>query len=807
MFTNYFKVAFRNLIKHKGFASINILGLSIGLASAMLILFYVMDELSYDDHHKKAGQIYRISLKGRVAGQDLNIALSSVPLSEALVNDYPEVLNAVKLTFNDGIILKYKDRSFVEDRVMYADSSYAEVFTVGFIDGDPNNFMNRPNTIAITKSAAKKYFGSENPLGKMIEFGEEQTLFEVTHLIEDIPHNSHFHYDFIVPFLNSRLTQPAFDMWITNNNYTYVLLQKNFNPENLEAKFPEMIKKYVGPEFESILGTSFSEFEKSDSKWGYHLTPIKYIHLHSNLDYEIESNGSIKTVYIFSVIAIFLIVIAGINFMNLSTARSANRSKEVGIRKVVGSKKKQLIAQFFIESVLITFISLVIAILLVELALPYFNQFTNKSLSVNYFANPEILIGLVILGIVVGIFSGSYPAFYLSAFRPIKVLKGSLNAGAKNSLFRNILVVFQFVITIVLFIATLVVYNQLNYINKKDVGFEKDGLVVIKRALSLGNNAKVFKENILKNSGILNASYVTTLPGEDYGNTVFVPEGLGVDEGRALWFCAADFDFAQTIGLNIEQGRYFSRDFASDSSAVVVNSAVLSTLGYGPNSIDKKLILVQGNNNNIDLDIIGVTNFNFESLHHNLRPLVILLDDRVAGNLLVRVDNDKVSQSIGFLKNEWEKFVPNQPFVYSFLSNDLEMKYRNEKKTGTIFTLFSILAIVIALLGLLGLASFMAEQRTKEIGIRKVMGASVTKIIAMLSREIVFLIIISTLIAWPVAYYLMNKWLQDFAFKINLRLEIFILASVISFLLAMLTVGYRAYSAATVNPAESLRDE
>jgi len=807
MFTNYFKVAFRNLIKHKGFASINILGLSIGLASAMLILFYVMDELSYDDHHKKAEQIYRISLKGRVAGQDLNIALSSVPLSEALVNDYPEVLNAVKLTFNDGIILKYKDLSFVEDRVMYADSSYAGIFTVGFIDGDPNNFMNRPNTIAITKSAAKKYFGSENPLGKMIEFGDEQTLFEVTHLVKDLPHNSHFHYDFIVPFLNSRLSLPAFDMWITNNNYTYVLLQENFNPENLEAKFPEMIKKYVGPEFESILGTSFSEFEKSDSKWGYHLTPIKDIHLHSNLDYEIESNGSIKTVYIFSVIAIFLIVIAGINFMNLSTAPSANRSKEVGIRKVVGSKKKQLIAQFFIESVLITFISLVIAILFVELALPYFNQFTNKSLSVNYFANPEILVGLVILGIVVGFFSGSYPAFYLSSFRPIKVLKGSLNAGAKNSLFRNILVVFQFVITIVLFIATLVVYNQLNYINKKDVGFEKDGLVVIKRSLSLGNSANVFKEDILKKPEILNASYVTTLPGQDYGNTVFVPEGLGVDEGRSLWFCAADFDFVETIGLNIEQGRYFSSDFASDSSAVVVNSAVLSTMGYGHKTINKKLTLVQGNNNNIDFNIIGVTNFNFESLHHNLRPLVILLDDRVAGNLLVRVDKDNISQSINFLKNEWEKYAPNQPFVYSFLSNDLEMKYRNENKTGAIFTLFSILAIVIALLGLLGLASFMAEQRIKEIGIRKVMGASVTKIIALLSKEIVFLIIISTLIAWPVAYYLMNKWLQDFAFKINLRLEVFILASVISFLLAMFTVGYRAYSAATVNPADSLRDE
>ncbi|MEE4197425.1 MAG: FtsX-like permease family protein [Bacteroidales bacterium] len=807
MLTNYFKIAFRNLIKYKGFSIINILGLSIGLASAMLILFYVLEELSYEDYHQQAGQIYRVSLNGRVAGQDMNMALSCVPLGEALTEDYPEVLKSVKLSFVDGVMIRYRDRSFVEDRVMYADSMYAQVFTVDFIEGDPEHFLNRPNTIALTQSTAKKYFGNQNPIGKMIEFGEEQTLFEVTHLIADAPLNSHFHYDFIVPFLNSRLSSPAFDMWITNNNYTYILLPEDYDPGLLKAKFPAMIKKYVGPEFESLLGTSLDEFEKSDNQWGYQLTPIKDIHLHSNLDYEIEANGSITMVYIFSVIAVFLIVIAGINFMNLSTARSANRAKEVGIRKVVGSSRKQLIAQFFTESVLITFISLIIAILLVELTLPYFNQFTNKSLTIDYFANPEILLGLFVIGVAVGVFAGSYPAFYLSAFRPIKVLKGSLNAGARNSLFRNILVVFQFVITIVLIIATLVVYNQLNFIRQKDLGFEKEGLLVIKRSLSLGNNAHVFKENILKNPDIIKASYATTIPGQDYGNTVFVPEGLSVDEGRALWFCAADYDFAQTLNLELEQGRYFSRDYASDSSAVVVNSAVLNTMGYDESSLDKKITLIQGTNQNIDLNIIGITNFNFESLHHQLRPLVILLDDRVAGNLLVRMRSENVVESIEFLKNEWDKLVPNQPFVYSFLSNDLETKYRNEKKTGLIVMLFSVLAIIIALLGLLGLASFMAEQRTKEIGIRKVMGASVTRIMSMLSKEIVILIIISTLIAWPLAYYLMSRWLQDFAFAINLKISVFIFASVISFLLAMITVGYRAYSAATINPAQSLRDE
>ncbi|MGM0408365.1 MAG: ABC transporter permease [Bacteroidota bacterium] len=807
MIKNYFKIALRNLIKYKGYSLINILGLSIGLASAILILFYVVDELSYESYHEKADQIYRISLNGKVAGQDLNVASSCVPIGEALINDYPEVLNAVKLDFRDGIILKYKDRSFVENRIMYADSAYANVFTVGFIDGNKSNFLNHPNTIAITQSAAKKYFGTENPLGKMLEFGEEQTLFEVTHLIEDAPHNSHFHYDFIIPFQNSHLTGPNFDMWLTNNNYTYILLQKGFNSENLEAKFPEMIKKYVGPEFENLLGTSLDEFEKTNNKWGYILTPIKDIHLHSNLDYEIETNGSISTVYIFSIIAIFLIVIASINFMNLSTARSANRSKEVGIRKVVGSTKKQLMAQFLIESVIIAFISLIIAVFFVEITLPYFNQLANKSLEINYFANPEFVLGLLLLGILVGFFAGSYPAFYLSSFRPIKVLKGSLNAGAKNSVFRNILVVFQFVITIVLFVATLVVYNQLNFINNKDLGFEKDGLLVVKRALSLGNNSNLYKESILKNPNIKNASYVSSLPGEHYSNTVFVPEGLSIDESRSLWFCTADFDLAKTLKIDVEQGRYFSRDYASDSTALVVNSGVLKNMGYNENPIGRKLDLVQGNNQDIEFNIIGVANFNFESLHHDLRPLVIILEDRVAGNLLVRIDNENISQSIEYLKNEWDKIVPNQPFMYSFLSNDLEMKYRNEKKTGLIFTIFSVLAIFIASLGLLGLASFMAEQRNKEIGIRKVMGASVSKIIQMLSKEIVLLIIISTLIAWPIAFFLMREWLQDFAYKINISFGIFILASVISFLIAMFTIGYRAYAAATANPAESLRDE
>ncbi|MFO7843141.1 MAG: FtsX-like permease family protein [Bacteroidales bacterium] len=807
MIKNYFKIALRNLIKYKGYSFINILGLSIGLASAILILFYVVDELSYEDHHKKADQIYRISLKGKVAGQDLNIASSCVPIGEALVNDYPEVLNAVKLDFRDGIILKYNDRSFVEDRIMYADSAYTKVFTVDFIDGDPSGFLSRPNTIAITRSAAKRYFGTENPLGKTLEFGEEQTLFEVTHLIEDAPHNSHFHYDFIIPFQNSPLSEPNFDMWITNNNYTYILLQKGFNPENLEAKFPEMIKKYVGPEFENLLGTSLDEFEKTNNKWGYILTPIKDIHLHSNLDYEIESNGSVSTVYIFSIIAIFLIIIASINFMNLSTARSANRSKEVGIRKVVGSTKKQLMAQFLIESVIIAFISLVIAVFFVEIALPYFNQLADKSLDINYFANPEFILGLLLLGILVGFFAGSYPAFYLSSFRPIKVLKGSLNAGAKNSVFRNILVVFQFVITIVLFVATLVVYNQLNFINNKDLGFDKDGLLVVKRTLSLGNNSNLYKESILKNPNINNASYVSSLPGENFSNTVFVPEGLSIDESRSLWFCTADFDLAKTLKVDIEQGRYFSREYASDSTALVVNSGVLKSMGYNENPIGRKLDLVQGNNQDVEFNIIGVADFNFESLHHDLRPLVIILEDRVAGNLVVRIDKENISSSIEFLKKEWDKIIPNQPFMYSFLSNDLEMKYRNERKTGLIFTIFSVLAIFIASLGLLGLASFMAEQRNKEIGIRKVMGASVSKIIQMLSKEIVLLIIISTLIAWPIAFFLMREWLQDFAYKINISFGIFILASVISFLIAMFTIGYRAYAAATANPAESLRDE
>lgn len=808
MFFNYLTTAIRNIIKHKGYSLINITGLAVGIASAVLILLYVQDELSYDRFHEKSDQIYRVGLHGTIAGNEMKVGITSAPMAQTLVDEFPEVLYATRLfTFGGSPVVKYKESSFVIDKYYYADSTFFDVFTVGFINGAPGTALNRSNTMILTRETAEKIFGTEDPVGKTLLVGNNQDAFEVTGVVEEFPGNSHFNFD----VLTSIVTMPeaSSPVWVSNNFVTYIVLQEGFDYHDLEAKFPELVKTYVGPQLEQFANTTLDDFFEAGNMWGYFLQKLTDLHF-SDLEFEIEPGGDMKNVYIFSVIAFFLIVIASINFMNLATAKSANRALEVGIRKVVGSSRKGLILQFLTESVVLTFIALVLAIVLAAFFIPSFNNIASKTLALNLLSDPLILSGIIIIGLIVSLLSGSYPAAYLSAFKPVKVLKGSLRSGTKGSTLRSILVVFQFSITIFLIISTIIVYRQMSFVQNKDLGFNKENLMIIQRAFALQDQRKTFIQELERNPGIETVSSSTFFPGFLMGNNAYKPEGTEADAIRAINLAFVDDKYNEVLGLELTEGRWFSRERADDSSAVILNEAAVKAFGF-EDPINKKILRIGGNDGNTDLSlqIVGVAkDFHYKSLHQTIKPVVIEYNRNRFGQLIgVKIHPKNYLESISFVREQWDTFVKDQPLDYSFLEDELALKYADDKKTGTIFTIFSILAIFVSCLGLFGLASFTTEQRTKEIGIRKVMGASVSIILRLLSKELIILMSISTLISWPSAYFFMKSWLQNFAFKINPGVLTFFIASLLTLIIALITISYRTYKASTANPAESLKHE
>ncbi|MCD6564919.1 MAG: ABC transporter permease [Bacteroidales bacterium] len=808
MFFNYLTTAIRNISKHKGYSLINITGLAVGIASAVLILLYVQDELSYDRFHEKSEQIYRVGLHGTIAGNEMKVGITSAPMAQTLVNEYPEVLNATRLfTFAGSPVVKYNEKSFVVEKYYFADSTFFDVFTVEFINGDPKTALNRSNTMILTRKTAEKIFGTEDPVGKTLLVGNDKEEFEVTGVVKEFPGNSHFNFD----ILTSIVSMPGANspVWVSNNFVTYIVLQKGFDYHDLEAKFPELVKTYVGPQLAQFANTTLEEFFEAGNQWGYFLQKLTDLHF-SDLEFEIEPGGDMKHVYIFSVIAFFLIVIACINFMNLATAKSAGRALEVGIRKVAGASRKGLILQFLTESVILTFISLVLAIVLATLLIPSFNNIASKTLALNLLSDPLILSGIILIGLIVSLLSGSYPAVYLSAFKPVKVLKGSLKSGAKNSRLRSILVVIQFSIAIFLIISTIVVYRQMNFIQNKDLGYDKENLLIIQRAYALQDQRETFIQELEKNSGIESVTLTNFFPGSIMGNTAYKPEGSTADDIRSINITNVDDKYHEVLNLKINRGRWFSRDRADDSTAVILNEAAVKALGF-EDPLNKKVMLLGGGPDNTDLplQIIGVVkDFHYQSLHQTIKPLVIHYNRNEFGQFIgLKIHPENYQESINLVQKQWDTFVKDQPLEYSFLEDELASKYDDDRKTGIIFSIFAIIAILVSCLGLFGLASYTAEQRTKEIGIRKVMGASVPVILLLLSREIIILMSVSTLISWPAAYFFTKNWLQNFAFRINPGVLTFFIASLVALVIAMITVSYRTYRASKANPADSLRHE
>ncbi len=803
MFRNYLKIALRNIFKYKAYSFINIIGLSIGIAACILILLFVNDELSFDRNNINSDRIFRVHTDGQLSGREINIALSPPPLGEALTKEFPEVLAYTRLMPNRNMLIRYKNNVFVENNFFWADSGTFKVFTIPFLKGNPDKALAEPHTVVLTESLAKKYFGNEDPMDKIMNF-EDGTPYTVRGVVKDCPPNAHWHYDMFASMSSIGLANN--DMWFNNSFFTYVLLNSKSSVHSLESKIEAFTKNKISKNIFEIFGTTYERMRASGMKYEFSFQPLTDIHLKSHLDYEIEPNSDIKYVYIFSFIALFILVLACINFMNLSTARASLRTKEVGVRKVLGSNKKQLITQFLFESMLITGIAVIIAVVLSEILLPLFNLLAGKSLHTGYFNNFEAIPAVIFTILFLGLLAGGYPAFFLSSFRPAVVLSSKLNI-FKRSWLRSILVVFQFAISIILLIGTFIVYSQMQFIQNKKLGFDKEHVLVIQRAWALENNTKAFKEELLKNSGIISASNSDNLPGEMFGQSVFRGSG---DAAKQDIFAAmsTDYDYAKTMGLELSEGRYFSREFPADTMKVIINQAAAGLLGYN-DPIGKSISRVGSTDSTRNkFTIIGVLkDFHFESLHQKIRPLLIFLNRNQTAFLPVRVSSSDIAGNIALIKKLWKKFVPDKPLEYYFLNDRFDQLYRAEIKTGQIFTTFAVISILIACLGLLGLASFTAERRTKEIGIRKVMGATTGRIVFLLSKEFIKWVLIANIIAWPVAYYFMDNWLQSFAYRINISIWIFPAAGLVAFIVALVTVSTQTLKASLSNPVNALKYE
>ena len=595
--------------------------------------------------------------------------------------------------------------------------------------------------------------------------------------------------------------------WLGNNNYTYVRLRPEFQPEELEAKFPDLIAQHMGAELEEILGLTMEEFFASGNTYGYYLQPLKDIHLNSDLQFEINPGGSRSSVIIFSIIAVFLILIASINFMNLSTASGAKRATEVGIRKVAGAEKNMLIWQFLTESFLTTLLALILAVVLVELFLPGFNKLSGKNLQMLSLGPLRITLGLLLIGVFVGFASGSYPAFFLSAFKPVDVLKSGAMRGIRGSILRRVLVTFQFVITIVLFICTMVVNRQMKYLQDKDLGFEKENLVVIDRIYALEEKIGAFRQELLKNPAIEQVTVSSAVPGGLIGDNAFLPEGAATNETHAINTIMADWFFDDTYELEMVEGRWFDMKNPTDSFALIISESAAKALSFD-DPLNERIYTQLGEETNLPHPIIGVVkDFHFQSLHQEIRPLIIQFNRENFYQMTVRISGNRTGQSLEYIEKIWNSFREQQPIHMTFLEEDLAVLYDNENKTAAIFNVFSILAIFIAALGLLGLASFSAATRTKEVGIRKAMGASISSVLVVLSREFIWLILAATLAAWPLAYFFMKDWLQDYPSRITLEPRVFLVSTLLAFLIAAITVILRVYQAASMNPVKSLRYE
>jgi predicted permease len=790
MVRNYILVAIRNILRQKAFSFINIFGLAIGLACTLLIFLWIQDELSFDKFHANSSTLYRVEQDQYYSGESYHVNVTPNPSGPVWKDEIPEIEDATRYTRPGGLLFKYEDKSFFENDIRAVDPSFLTMFTFPLKQGNIENVLEDPYSIVISEEVGQKYFGQEDPIGKSFRVNNQYD-FKVTGVLEDLPHNSMLQFEMLIPFEFMKTRDGYSESWGSNSIFTYVQLFKNSPVDSVGAKLTQVVRSH-NPE-------SITDFM---------IAPFTKVRLHGYFGYG-HSPGAIQFVYIFSAIALFVLVIACINFMNLSTARSASRAKEIGIRKVIGGKRKSIINQFLLESFILTIIALLAAIILVFLFIEVFNTISGKAISVNVLFKQEFILGTIFVAVVTGFLAGSYPAIFLSSFKPITVLKGKLASGAKRSFLRKGLVIIQFTLSIFLIAGTLIVYNQLNFMRNKKLGYNKDHLLYIPMRGGIKDSYKSIKNEFLKDSRILS---VTT--------TSHVPTNIGSNSGGADWdgkdpemttlisISGVDFDYIKTLQIEMKEGRAFSEEFIADAGTdstgnFLINEEVVKIMDVdSPVGMNFSFMGISG-------EIIGVMkNFHYQSVRNKIEPLAVFIAPKIyLDYILVRVQPDQVIQAMDYLEGTWGEVLPGHPFDYRFIDENLDNMYRTEARMGTLIKYFAIVAIFIACLGLFGLTSYTAEQRTKEIGIRKTMGATVPKVVFLLSTEFLVLVILSMIIAIPASWYFMDQWLQDYAYRTQLSWWIFAIAAVIVMIIAILTVSYQAIKTGLTNPAEALRYE
>jgi putative ABC transport system permease protein len=794
MIKNYLKIAWRNLWRHWSFSTINIIGLAVGMTACFLIFMYVRFELSYDKFNQNFKQIYRLNTDIKAPNEVLHWSSASAPMGPALQADYPDVQSYVRI-FGYGYLVQSKLNKFQENNLAFVDPSIFKIFSFPLLEGDPNTALNAPYSVVLTQTMAKKYFGNEDALGKSLLLDGKHPV-SVTGICKDVPDNSHFNFDMLISVSTmEKLKLMNFQEWGNFSNYTYLLLRPGANPDALQAKLHAFLTRHISADLRSK-GYNYELF----------IEPLSKVYMDTFRGAPV--NGSMSNVYIFSVIAIFILVIACINFINLTTARASERAKEVGIRKVVGAGKEQLTAQFLGESVIISLISFVFAVLMSWLLLPLFNQLAGKTVAHNIFEHGYIFI-LFLMSIAIGLIAGTYPALVLTGFKITAILKGRFNTSIKGIFLRKGLVVVQFTVSIVLIVGTIIVYNQLHYMRNQSLGFNKDQMLVIDFSgdSTVQSQTETIKNQLKDIPGVMNVSASSTAPGN--GNPVAYTQAenrSGAMQSLNLNMYDVDFDFVPQYGMRVIAGRAFSTAYSSDSTkAFMINETAAKQLGYASaNDAIGKHFTQWGR----DGKIIGVLkDFNFAGLQQTIKPLNFRINPHNLNIFTVKIAGGNIPATISSIQDKWKTIAPERPLVYSFLDENFNKQYSTEERFGKLFLYFAVLAIFISCLGLLGLASYSTLQRTREIGIRKVLGATVPMIVNMLSREFLLLVFIAALVAFPVSWYGMHKWLEDFAYKINIGWWIFGVAGLLAVMIALTTVSFQAIRAALANPIKSLRSE
>jgi len=825
MLKNYLKIALRNLVKYKTFSLINIIGLAIGMAACFLILIYVCVEFSFDRFHTNSEDIYRILLgrdyKEKQSGDSQTTAPSirtPGPLASALKEEFPEIVHALRISnaehpvykHNQKIMISYKDKYFYADDVLFADPSIFDVFTLPMLVGNPKTALVAPYTMVITKDIANKYFGDEDPVGKTVIYNNQSNNynFTITGVVQNIPYNSSLQFNFLCSMTCVDevvgYEPPASTNWEYSAFMSYILVKKDFSYAEFQQKLSSFMEKHPG-------------FKSSETQMNLFLQPLKQIHLFSVDTDGLIPNSTLRFLFLLSVIAVFIIIIASINYVNLATARAATRTKEVSMRKVLGAERKHLIKQFLGESVFISFIALVFAGIIIEILLPFSRSFIDKKIEIHNLDNLPILLCFFVLTLLVGIVAGSYPALFLSSFQPLDVLRKASKTGLAHFSLRKILIVFQFVISIVLIVITISIFEQIEYMRNRQLGVKKEHIVVIPlRGFWFDKKHEILKQELLQNPGIISASASSSFPGEQSGKfgLLFWWEGCGekdepefkpLNHPGNMPFLGVDYDFIKNFGLELIRGRDFSKDISSDAnSAYILNETAMRYIGWTDSPVGKTFHSTWAEQK--PGTVIGVIeDFHFKPVREKIEPLVLFIGG--VKYLSVKIQSENVQDTMKFIESCWKKLAPSRPFEFFFLDEYFDKLYKTELMSLRLFTISSILAIFIACLGLFGMVSSVTEQRTKEVGIRKVLGASESSIVFLLSKDLIKWVVIANVIAWPIVYFAMNKWLQNFAYRITIDWWMFILAGTLALAIALITVSFQSIRAALANPVESLRYE